>query len=306
MRLAIFLVAASGWLTMSRPGFKILYRPGMDGFAKIIAKSSAPAKKITEKNLAFNFDQTINIAITSNDEDFRAAQTGVPEWAAATAHPAENLIFLKPLKDMSPENLAVTFRHELAHILIYHRLQGHPAARWFEEGMAVLSSGEMEFARFQALGIIGLSGRYIPFRELDSGFPADSSRAQVAYIESESFVAYLKAQLGMENFSRFLDRLAGGENFYPALEQTSGLSFDRLQENWAEQVRRRYGIIAIAGGSTGLWFLITLLFLLAYLTKKLRGRRKERLLELESIGYRGQNYQDDDPERNPEGEIKWH
>ncbi len=84
------------------------------------------------------------------------------------------------------------------------------------------------------------------------------------------------------------------------------MSFKQLQENWAKQIRRRYGVIAIAGGSTGLWFLITLLFLLAYLTKKIRSRHKERLLELESIGYRGQNDTDDESEENPKGEIKWH
>ena len=304
-----FLLALFGvfeWKQTAVEGFEISFRPGMERFAGMIKSESPGAKKLIERNLGFEFNETIRVVITQSDADFREVQAGVPEWAAATARPEQNTIFLKPLKNSSADNLAVTFRHELAHVFIYHRLSGRNAPHWFEEGMAVLCSGEFEYTRFQTLAQISLFGSHIPLRELDQGFPGNTREAQVAYLESESFVSYLIDQLGREGFSRFLDQVGSGRDFYHALEQNSGLSFSRLESNWAHKIRYRYGIIAVLGGSTTLWFLITLLFLAAYITKKLKVRQDQARLELDTGYDEDEDYVDTEDGPDQGGDVKWH
>jgi len=300
------LFCASEWLQTGIDGFEISFRPGMERFAEMIKSESPAAKKLIEQNLGFEFKDTVRIVITESDADFQEVQAGVPEWAAATANPEQNSIFLKPLKNSSAQNLAVTFRHELAHIFIYRRLSGRNAPHWFEEGMAVLCSGEFEYTRFQTLAQIGLSGSHIPFRELDRGFPGNAGEAQVAYLESESFVSYLMDQLGKEGFARFLDQVGSGRDFYQALEQNSGLSFSQLESIWAHKIRYRYGLIALLGGSTTLWFLITLLFLFAYIMKKLKTREEQTRLALDTGYDEDEEYVDTEDGPDQGGDVKWH
>lgn len=302
----LFLVSAE-WNQAGVDDMEIIYRPGMEAFAQMVKAQAPGAKKLIEQNLAATFRQPIRVIITESGLDFHGLQAGVPEWATATALPEQNTIYLQPLKDTSPENLAVTFRHELAHLLLFQRLHGHQPPRWFDEGMAVLSSGEFEYQRFIALAQIALSGRYIPFEELDERFPSDAEQARTAYLQSESLVSFLMAELGRQNFSRLLDRAASGEDFYLALGESSGMSFRALQDKWAGQIRRRYGIIAVAGGSTTLWFLITLLFLSAYIVKRRKSSQKQQMLEpgyiyppesgIDDVQAAGEEEEDD---------IEWH
>lgn len=300
------LFCASEWLKAGVDGFDIYYRPGMESFAKMIKSEAPGAKKLIEQNLGFDFNETVKVVITASDQDFREVQTGVPEWASATARPEQNEIFLKPLKNSSAGNLAVTFRHELAHIFIYHRLSGKDAPHWFEEGMAVLCSGEFEYSRFQVMAQIGLSGGRIPFRELDQGFPANAHEAQVAYLESESFVSYLMDRLAADGFGKFLDQISSGRDFYQALEQASGLSFSQLEGAWAHKIRYRYGIVALLGGSTSLWFFISLLFLLAYLIKKSKSKEKRARMDIDEGYDNDEEYFDTEEGPDEEGETKWH
>ena len=139
-------------------------------------------------------------------------------------------------------------------------LNGHRAPRWFDEGMAVLTSGELSFSRYQALAQIVWSGRFMPFEQFDFGFPSNSADAQVAYAQSESFVSYLMDTLGPDDFKKLLDKAASGEDFYQALHDLTGVPFKQLETNWAYQIHRKYNIVSIVFGSTSLWFLVTLSF----------------------------------------------
>ena len=290
---------------MERDNFRIWYEPGMERFAKKIMAQAPKAKKALEKNLGFNFQEPITIVISSSDEDFKMLQAGkVAEWASAVSNPSANTIFLKPLPRVGSEDFSTIFRHELAHIFIYHRLGRSRVPLWFEEGMAVLWSGEFSFTRLEVLAQIGISGKYIPFSELERGFPAQRELAQIAYGQSEDFTSYLIDQLGEDGLIKFLDRLSQGQDFYLTLSQISGKSFAELEQSWFKRVRSRYGLSAVLTGSGSLWFFITLLFLLAYLKKRKRARERKALLE--SDFYYSEEKDEEQNNDIMEGEDKWH
>jgi len=302
--LSLVLIALSGWQGMEINNFRIWYAPGMERFARKIMAQAPKAKKALEKNLGFNFQEPITIVISSSDENFKTLQAGkVAEWASAVASPEQRTIFLKPIPRISSEDFSTIFRHELAHIFIYHRLGKQRVPLWFEEGMAVLWSGEFSFTRLEVLAQIGLSGRYLSFSELERGFPAQRELAQIAYLQSEDFTSYLIDQLGEDKFIKFLDQLSQGEDFYFALSQISGKDFSELEKDWFKRVRLRYGLSAILTGSGSLWFFITLLFLLAYLKKRKRALERKALLESEFY-YSEENDEEQDDDIM-EGEDKW-
>lgn len=277
-----------------------MYQPEMNNFAKMIARKAPSAKKAMESSLGQTLNQEITIMISPSQE-FSKIQPGYPpEWASATAYPEQNLIFLKPLARANIENYNQTFRHELAHIFIHHRLKGHRVPRWFDEGLAVVFSAEFSFEKFRILAQIGLSGKFIPFEKIDHSFPFNSQLAQLAYLQSQDMVGFLMEDLGREKFQQLLDRVADGEDFFKALKELSGLSFSELENKWSHRLKYRYGLALALGGSGSLWFIITLLFLMAYVSKKRKARMKRELMEYE--GYISEMAQQDEYEDEDEGD----
>lgn len=295
-------MALSEWSEIQADGFEIFYQPGMEKFAKMIQSKAPQAKRYMENQLNQSFDQPIRMVISGSAEFSKIQPNSPPEWASATAYPEKNLIFLKPLARAGIEDINQTFLHELAHLFIHHRLKGESAPKWFEEGLAILFSGEFSYERFQTLARIGISGQYLRFRDLDQGFPFNTNLAQLAYLQSEDLVSFLMDLLGAEKFNQLLDRIATGENFYDALQNLSGLSFSDLEKKWQHRVKYRYGLALALGGSTSLWFLITILFLIAYLKKVRQARQKA--MELES-GY-NMDAQDEEDDEETDDEPYWH
>ncbi len=298
----IALIGLAGWSEMDASGFQVWYQPGMEKFARMIRSQAPEAKKYMEGRLQQTFEQPIRIVVSSNSEFGKIQPGSPPEWASATAYPDQNLIFLKPLARQDIENFNQTFLHELAHLLIHQRLNGRPVPHWFDEGMAVLASGEFSFDRFQTLARIGVSGQYLRFSELDQGFPFNTNLAQLAYLESEDMVSFIMDTLGPKKYGQLLGRIADGDDFYTALAKLSGMPFSELEKNWLHRLRYRYGLALALGGSGSIWFLVSILFIIAYIKKKIQTRQKA--LELDS-GY-NMDPEDEEDDEEFDDEPYWH
>ena len=117
-----------------------------------------------------------------------------------------------------------------------------------------------------------LGKKLIPLGRLVSGFPEDEGRARLAYAESADLVHYLKNHYGQEAFHRFLRALAEGNRFGGACRKVFGKEFIQVEQEWRKHLRRRYSWLPIIGSTGTLWFLATLVFLTAYLKKKMSAR----------------------------------
>jgi len=242
---------------------------------------------VLEKELNLKIPPPLKVIIAQSPEQFQAIQTGkVPEWAVATANPEQGVIYLKPYPGGGYSELIHICKHELVHIYLYHRLLGHRAPRWFEEGMAEMFSAGFSLERIWALAGAGLGREFIPFSELERNFPASPSRARLAYYQSEDFVGFLSELLGTDGFQSLLERLSRGEDFYQALFSLTGKDFSQLEKSWQKRVKYHYGFVLIFSGSGSLWFLVSLLFILAYLKKRRQAELKKQLLELEDKFYK--------------------
>jgi len=151
--------------------------------------------------------------------------------------------------------------------------------------MAVFMTNEELMSRADHLFSIGISGRYIPFKDLEHGFPSGSSTAAVAYAQSGDFVRFLYNEFGDAAVNDYLDRLARGEDGGDALEAAFGERLFKLENRWLKGVRRTYGLIPALSGGTLLWFLMSLLFIVAYVRKRARTKQKRLLMAMEEGSY---------------------
>lgn len=132
---------------------------------------------------------------------------------------------------------------------------------------------------------IALTGKHIPFKSLEHGFPRSTDGAATAYAQSGSFVGFLHKEYGEGAFLAFLDRLTKGEEMEDALEASFGLPLTELEKKWLHEIKKSYWIIAVFSGGGLLWFLISLLFIFAYIKKKRQNRERRRLLGTEDAGH---------------------
>ena len=125
--------------------------------------------------------------------------------------------------------------HEMSHLLLDQALEsgGRSIPSWLDEG----------FATYIEPGSSPRSGRSLrdqglPLRSMSevTGTPED---IDVFYLKSESVVAYLIDEHGVESFQRFLGLLREGQTIDNALVEAYGFDIDGLEEDWSSSTKGR-------------------------------------------------------------------
>jgi hypothetical protein len=211
----------------------------------------------------------------------RVAPEGVkvPAWAAGMAFPRRNLILLKLTTGSGTATDAEkVFAHEFSHVALDHAVGFKPLPRWFREGFAIYQSGEWSFGRTRALAGGVVSGRLFSLEALSEQFPTSVRDIELAYAQSIDFVSFLLGEYGPESFRKMIGLLAQGWNFFLALEEAYDDGLFAIEEAWHRDLKMRFTWIPLLTGTATLWFLATLVFILAYLKK-----RRARLAAMEKL-----------------------
>ena len=129
------------------------------------------------------------------------------------------------------------------------------------------------FARAERLVPIAITGRYIPFRQIEDRFPSSQRSAAIAYAQSGDFISYLHKKHGPDKFMGYLDLMAAGEDPDEALYKAYGLTLFDLETAWLAKTRRTYIFMSLGSGGGLLWFLMSLLAIAAYGRKAIAMRK---------------------------------
>jgi hypothetical protein len=223
--------------------------------------------------------QRVLIAIAPDAARFRAwAGPYAPEWGAALAFPDSRRIVMQGSSAGSgagdPE---VVLRHELAHLALHERLGDKPP-RWFDEGYASLAAREWQ--REDALAAnVALALRGAPsLDELEQSFGGGSSAAQSAYALSYRAVADLAAldrERGLTLFFQYWER---GASMDAAIRRAFGVTLAGFEKEYQSRTRRRYGALAVAADLSLVLFVVSVLVLPFFLSRRLRDRKRLRAM----------------------------
>ena len=118
-----------------------------------------------------------------------------------------------------------------------------------------------------------LARTLIPLRDLTYAFPYERASAELAYTESYTAVDFLVRARGIEAFRGFVRRAAVLSDFEAALLETYGWNLRTFEEAWKKNLADRYPWAVIPGMIFSIPGIFVLLFLAAYLRKRLRARR---------------------------------
>ncbi|MBI4775164.1 MAG: hypothetical protein HY788_13495 [Deltaproteobacteria bacterium] len=273
--LATAFADSGPYVSLETPHFKIRYTlPDRKTALYLQKRVERVATEVTEKT-GLTPPEMTTVLLAPDLGGFRDAVPGesaVPYWADGLAVPSLDLIVLKSPKILPNSDPLEIFIHEYVHILLSYHSGGDEIPTWLNEGLAMYLSGEWGWSRSIYMTRAVLSGKVMPLQELERGFPSDVERARTAYAESYYVIAFLRENFGVKGLHVFIRFYQKGFGFGNALHRATGLRFEELENRWERFLKLRFSVLPLLTSGGTLWFVMALLFLLAYRRKRRRAR----------------------------------
>ncbi len=256
-----------GWITF-------IYHPSIRERVQPLIDDAAAARTELTERLGQPVLSEVRVAVARTPGEMTTlapANAPYPEYAAGVAYPEIGLVLLtvKPVHPNSQHELGEVFRHELAHVALEDAVSGRPVPRWFNEGFAVLASGETSFVRMQTLFTATVSDGLPSLSQMERTFPLDENEANVAYAQAADVVRFLVRREEHHRFRGLISRMRDGEVLDAALLNSYGVDLATLEQEWREEVAKRYTFWPVLFSGSLIWAVTLGLFLLGW-------RRKSR------------------------------
>jgi hypothetical protein len=239
------------------------------------------------RDLGERVDDDLTIRIGRDpDEMANLAPEGRPPpgYAAGVAYPRMGTILLTLSAPDTWERpqMEKILTHELSHVALYRAVNGHRLPRWFVEGVAIYQAGENNWGRVQTLATATIAGNLVSLRRIDRSFPSRPHRVNVAYAQSADMVGFMRSERGdVESFHDLVDHLAEGVPFEEAVELSYGARIEYLEQKWRDELRERYRAMPLLLSGTGVWFLMSLLLVLAWARRRRQHRERTAVMAAE-------------------------
>ena len=193
-----------------------------------------------------------------------------PDYAAGVAYPEIGLVLLtiKPVHPSAQHDLAEVFRHELAHVALEDAVSGRPIPRWFNEGFAVVASGESSFPRMRTLASATIADNLLSLSQLDRSFPMQEWEAELAYAEASDVVRFLIRREEKHRFRGLISRLRDGETMDTALLNSYGAETATLESEWRDDIAKRYTFWPVLFSGSAIWVATLGLFAVGWRKKR--------------------------------------
>jgi hypothetical protein len=248
----------AGFNTYDGGWIKFVYHPSIrERVQPLIADAAAARTTMTEwVGQPVLSEVRVVVARTPGEmEEMAPPNAPYPKYAAGVAYPEIGLVLLTiaPVHPNSNHELGEVFRHELAHVALEDAVNGHPVPRWFNEGFAVMASGETSFVRMHTLWTASLADNLLSLAQLERTFPSNENEADIAYAQAADVVRFLVRREEKHRFRGLVSRLRDGETMDAALLNSYGEETATLESEWREDIAKRYTFWPVLTSGTVIW-----------------------------------------------------
>lgn len=219
----------------------VLYETGAAHGAEKVINIYPEIITKTQALFGKTYSQKPFIVLINNRERF-IQMAGHP-ITVAYAVPSKNLIVMDyTIVSTRPFSLETTLIHEFCHLLLHEHIPNIPT--WLDEGLCQWASGgidEIIYNRRQsALNRASVSGQFIPFENITSGFPRSETARILAYEQSKSFVTFMVREFGQKKLLDYLDRIAHGNSAQEAFRKVYPIGLEQMESTWQDSIRKDY------------------------------------------------------------------
>ncbi|MFA6471363.1 MAG: peptidase MA family metallohydrolase [Candidatus Latescibacterota bacterium] len=254
---------------------------GLSGkYARNVADSAERNLARITQALGYVPGGKVTITLTASQEQFNALTEGrLPDWSAAVALPGRKIV-VSPLAGHKIE-IDRILAHELVHVIIEESAGDEFVPRWFHEGCAQIFSGEWGIRNEMYMVWKVSWGNLLTFEDIQNVFTAGSLDASLAYDQSMIAVQRLISIFGPKVLPAILDSMSKGRQFPQALFDSTGFWPSEFEKYYLKYLHENYGPKTLMTLVPGTWVLIMFLFLVVYVIKRLRARKKLREWEMQ-------------------------
>lgn len=256
-----------------------------------LTKAASDAAVAVQRYLGAPLPPTLAIEFVGSDDDFAAVMaryrvSGWDErWLAGLALLDQDrvIVHVNGTRAMGTKE---TLEHELVHVLMHHTKGAYPQPRWYQEGAAMLLTGEATWERMKSMAGAAPLGQLDSLGDLDDGLLGSAVEKERAYATAGAFLQFSTRRVSDRNAVAELQRhMQGGMGFDQAFTLSFGRSPDDLYRVFAEQMRATASAWSLLLTDDFLWTLLSLLSAIA-LVHAYRQRAKYTDMPTESAGPR--------------------
>lgn len=301
--------APPDFLRLTLDGVPVEFHEGDAGPARDSARALAWAAERLQRDTGLLLTPQPTLALARGREEFDLlCGRAMPPWSVAAALPRSNRIILDAGKapPASPEARALLF-HEAVHLALA-RLETGRADRlplWLHEGLATWLSGARHLHGPRTdFDLAAAHNTLIPLERLRDTFPERSSEADMAYAQSEAFVAHLVNRSGVEALRAFFRLYADGVPFDETFRAAFGRSLPEAESEWRDALAGRFKWLWATLGALTFWGFMALATVAVFFLVSWRARRQRRTWEREEEEW-GIVAQEPEEEDDPDDGEPW-
>lgn len=206
------------------------------------------------------------------DAELRAIDALAPRSAAGFLVGSARLgaIRLGQVRGYPWDDLPSVLAHEVTHQLL-HDAAGRELPRWFSEGVATFEGRKWGMRDFTVQSTALLSARLPRLAQLEDEFERSPTGSQRAYAASFDFVRWSERKYGPGLIARVLDE-ASANSFEDAWTIATGVPLAQAESRWRRATLWWHRWLPVVASSGSLWLGITLLALVAGVSRQRRTR----------------------------------
>ncbi len=144
--------------------------------------------------------------------------------------------------NVNPFTLSVTAKHELAHLLLHHKINRALLPRWLDEGFAQWASdgiSEIITGNRTFLANAVIQRNLIPLHKIAHYFPENEIPMILAYEQSKSFVEFIQKEFGAATLLNILHHMSNGDSIDDAILTNLSIPLDALEHLWHKDLASR-------------------------------------------------------------------
>ena len=203
----------------------------------------------------------------------------LPEWWRGGAFGKDTVIVSVTKHPVLGTSLEKVTIHEIVHIVISRAYPGIGIPRWFNEGCAMVLSGEISMGMEMALSKRVFFGKLPGLSSIDSVNSFSQEHAAFAYSESQAVLNFLIRIYGWEAIAEILNLSEKHTGFSAGFLSALGISEGEFEVLAYRYIRTRYGFVFLFGDLFFIWIFISFLFVAAYIVTIRRRKKKMEMME---------------------------
>jgi hypothetical protein len=232
--------------------FRVIYCPEDEGVIPSVITELNLRIPFVERQLGASLGDTVGFVITPTEQEWNRVTAGAPLWAHGIAFPGRGIAVLKSPRFGLPYGpLPTTAIHEYVHILLSAITHDQGIPRWFDEGVAQLAAGQLDYMDQQVVARAAGARRLHTFQNLQGLMSMSALEARQGYAESLLAAQLLQSKFGWSGLSNLLHGIHASQSFEEAFPRVFGQTTTAFERDFRAHIEHSFGRTLLA--DTDLW-----------------------------------------------------